>query len=161
MKRFGLLLVVSLLLCGCGAVETMETVADEWVIPVAAKPKELRLELPGEALACAMESDTGRMYFGDSYEVLVQTFSSGDLNDTLTELTGFPREELTVMQTQNGDIDRWEFAWAAAGERGERIGRGVILDDGEYHYCLSVLQDADVTDCQIVWSEVFRSFEAV
>lgn len=161
MKRFGLLLMVALLLCGCGAVETMETVADEWVIPVAAKPKELRLELPGEALACAMESDTGRMYFGDSYEVLVQTFSSGDLNDTLTELTGFPREELTVMQTQNGDIDRWEFAWAAAGEHGERIGRGVILDDGEYHYCLSVLQDADVTDCQIVWSEVFRSFEAV
>lgn len=152
-------MLAGLMLCGCGAVETMETVADEWIIPVAAKPKEINLELPGEALACAMESDSGRLYYGDSYEVSVQTLASGDLDATLGEITGFPREELTVMQTRSGDVKRWEFAWAAAGEKGDRIGRGVILDDGEYHYCLTVLQDADVTDCQVVWSEVFRSFE--
>lgn len=152
-------LLAGLLLCGCGAAETMETVADEWIIPVAAKPREISLELPGEALACAMESDSGRLYYGDSYEVSVQTLSSGDLDATLGEITGFPREELTVMQTRTGDVKRWEFAWAAAGEKGERIGRGVIMDDGEYHYCLTVLQDADVDDCQIVWSEVFRSFD--
>ena len=52
-------------------------------------------------------------------------------------------------------------ARSTAGEQGERLGRGVILDDGDYHYCLTVLQDADVTDCQIVWSEVFRTFDLV
>lgn len=162
MKKCAVVLLAVLLLSGCGTTQTMvETVSDEWEIPVAAKPREIALELPGEALACAMESDTGRIYFGDSYEICVQTLSSGDLGATVEELTGFDRERVTMLQTQTGDVDRWEFAWATAGEPGERLGRGVILDDGDYHYCMTVLQDADVTDCQIVWSEVFRTFDLV
>lgn len=162
MKKCMLVLICALLLAGCGTVEpTMETVADVWEIPVAAKPREITLDLPGEALVCAMESDTGRLYFGDSYEIVVQTVPSGDLDATVEELTGFERDRVTVIQTRTGDVDRWEFAWATAGEQGERLGRGVILDDGDYHYCMTVLQDADVTDCQIVWSEVFRTFELV
>lgn len=161
MKKLLACLMVVPLLCGCGAEMTMETISDEWEIPVAAKPREINLELPGEALACAMESDTGRMYFGDSYEVVLQTLPSGDLNATLENLTGFSREELSVMQTRSGEVNRWEFVWAAAGEKGDRVGRGVVMDDGDYHYCLSVLQDADVTDCQIIWSEVFRTFNLV
>lgn len=161
MKKLLVLFLAALLLAGCGTVETMETIADEWEIPVAAKPKEIQLNLPGEALACAMESNTGRMYFGDSYEISVQTLSSGDLNATLEDITGFSREDLTVMETKEGELKRYEFVWASAGEAGERLGRGIILDDGDYHYCLSVLQDADVTDCQIIWSEVFRTFDLV
>lgn len=161
MKKLLVLFLAALLLGGCGTVETMETIADEWEIPVAAKPKEIQLNLPGEALACAMESNTGRMYFGDSYEISVQTLSSGDLNATLENITGFSREDLTVMETKEGELKRYEFVWASAGEAGERLGRGIILDDGDYHYCLSVLQDADVTDCQIIWSEVFRTFDLV
>ena len=149
-----------LLLGGCAKAETtVETVADVWEVPAVAEPKEIRLELPGEALECAMESDTGRLYLGRSYDVMVQTLTGGDLDATLRELTGFSRDEITVIQTRAEYPKRWEFAWAAAGESGERIGRGVIIDDGNYHYCLSALQDADVTDCQIVWSEVFNSFE--
>lgn len=161
MKRIVPVILCALLLCGCGAEVTMETIADEWVIPVAAKPREIALELPGEALTCAMQSDTGRLYFGDSYEIHVQTLSAGDLKQTLETLTGFPAEKVTAVQTRNDDVRRWEFAWAAAGEKGDRVGRGIILDDGDYHYCMTVLQDADVTDCQIVWSEVFRSFDLV
>ena len=149
-----------LLLGGCAKAETtVETVADVWEVPAVAEPKEIRLELPGEALECAMESDAGRLYLGSSYDVMVQTLTGGDLDATLRELTGFSRDEITVIQTRTEYPKRWEFAWAAAGESGERIGRGVIIDDGNYHYCLSALQDADVTDCQIVWSEVFNSFE--
>ncbi len=163
MKKTAVLILVlaALLLSGCGsgAEQTMETIADEWEIPVMAAPRQTSLELPGEALACAMESDSGRMYYGDCYEVMVTTRPAGDLNATLEDITGFSREDLTVMQTQSGTPERWEFAWVSAGENGERLGRGVILDDGDYHYCLSVLQDADVQDCQVVWSEVFRSFE--
>lgn len=161
MKKWLAVSVLALLLSGCAQAPVMETVADEWVIPVAARPRQIALELPGEALACAMESDTGRIYFGDSYEICVQTRTAGDLNATLEELTGFSREELTVMQTRDTDADRLEFVWAAAGENGDRLGRGIILDDGDYHYCLTVLQDADVKDCQIIWSEVFRTFELV
>ncbi len=159
MKRILLVLLMSLLLAGCAEAELGETVADVWqeAVTVAA-PRETRLELPGEAVACAMESDTGRLYFGDGYEVMVQTLSSGDLDATIRSLTGFDREDITVIQSQN-DPKRWEFAWASAGEGGERLGRGVVLDDGNYHYCLTVLQDADDDDCQIIWSQVFNSFE--
>ena len=66
MKKIGLMLLAALLLAGCGQVEAAETVADVWEEPVAvAAPREVRLELPGEAVACAMESDTGRLYFGE------------------------------------------------------------------------------------------------
>lgn len=159
MKRILLVLLMSLLLAGCAEAELGETVADVWqeAVTVAA-PRETRLELPGEAVACAMESDTGRLYFGDGYEVMVQTLSSGDLDATIRSLTGFDREDITVLQSQS-DPKRWEFAWASAGEGGERLGRGVVLDDGNYHYCLTVLQDADDGDCQIIWSQVFNSFE--
>lgn len=159
MKRILLVLLMSLLLAGCAEAELEETVADVWkeAVTVAA-PRETRLELPGEAVACAMESDTGRLYFGDGYEVMVQTLSSGDLDATIRALTGFDREDITVLQSQS-DPKRWEFAWASAGEGGERLGRGVVLDDGNYHYCLTVLQDADDDDCQIIWSQVFNSFE--
>ena len=56
-------------------------------------------------------------------------------------------------------MKRYEFVWAAAGEDGERLGRGVILDDGSYHYCLTAMRPADPEKTsQIVWSQVFQSF---
>ena len=158
MKKLVIVILGALFLAGCAQAEVAETVADVLEEPVLAAPREIRLELPGEAVACAMESDSGRLYLGDGYEVMVQTLSGGDLDATIREITGFSKEDITLVQTRREAPTRWEFAWAAAGEGGERVGRGVILDDGNYHYCLSVLQDADIDDCQIIWSEVFSTF---
>lgn len=158
MKKLVLVILTAMLFAGCAQAPAAETIADVWEEPVLAAPKEIRLELPGETVACAMESDTGRLYLGDGYEVMVQTLSGGDLDATIREITGFAREDITVVQTRREEPTRWEFAWATAGETGERVGRGLILDDGTYHYCLSVLQDADMKDCQIIWSEVFNNF---
>lgn len=157
MKKMLWIVLAGLLLTGCSQAPAAETVADVLEEPVLAQPREVRLELPGETVACAMESDSGRLYLGDGYEVMVQTLPGGDLDATIRSLTGFNREDITVMQTGQ-EPKRWEFAWAAAGERGERVGRGVVLDDGSYHYCLSVLQDAEDDDCQIIWSQVFATF---
>ena len=160
MKKFWIMAMAAVLLCGCARqAETAETVADLWEAPALAAPREIRLELPGEALECAMESDTGRLYLGDGYDVMVQTLSGGDLEATIRALTGFSKEEITVVQTRRDYPKRWEFAWATAGETGDRMGRGVIIDDGNYHYCLSTLLDVDAPESQIVWSEVFNSFE--
>ena len=158
MKKLLFVLLAVFFLAGCAQEEAAETVADVWEEPVLAQPKQIHLELPGETVACAMESDSGRIYLGDGYEVMVQTLPGGDLDATIRSLTGFDREDITVLQTSSQEPERWEFAWAAAGERGERVGRGVVLDDGSYHYCLSVLQDAEDDDCQIIWSQVFATF---
>lgn len=162
MKKFVLIFLMAFLLCGCGIAETAETVADEWMVPAMAEPREIVLDLPGEASVCAMESEAGRLYIGDGYEIALQTTLSGDLNATLRMVTGFEKEDLAVLQTEHTDVKRYEFVWAAAGEKGERLGKGVILDDGQYHYCLSVLRDAEEKqDCQIVWDQVFHSFTLV
>ena len=158
MRKFWAILPLVLLLQGCAAEETMETIADEWVQPVMAAPREVSVELPEEAAAPVMESDSEEVYLCEGYEIILERRSSGDLPATVRHVSGYEKKDLTVMETFLDGVSRYEFVWAAAGEQGDRLGRAVILDDGEYHYCLSVLRDADGT---VDWDGVFRSFRLV
>ena len=159
MKKCLLFVLLALVMTGCAEEETMETVADEQVLPVMAQPGEILVELPGEAAMPAMESDTGRMYLAKDYEIYIQTMEAGDLEKTIRTLSGYEKEDLTVMATSTDGIHRYEFVWTCMGEAGERIGRAVVLDDGNYHYTMTVLRDADTTETsQIVWKDVFSSF---
>ena len=157
MKRIWIIFLTAVLLCGCGAKETMETVADEYLQPVMVEKQQLMLDLPEEAASAA--SDTGaEVYFCQNYEIIRETRDSGDLNRTLKALTGFDRAHLTVLETGTDDCRRYEFVWTSAGENGDRLGRGMILDDGNFHYCLSVLADAeDAQNRHQVWEELFTS----
>lgn len=155
-------LLMMMLLTGCGAEETFETVSDDMVLPVMAQPGNISVELPGEAALPVVENDNGRIYLCEDYEIILQTLEGGDLDTTIQTLSGYSREELTVMETMLDGISRYEFVWAAAGEEGDRLGRGVILDDGDYHYCMSALWDADSTEkSQFSWNQVFESFSLV
>lgn len=159
MKKWCVILWMTLLLTGCGAEETFETVADEILLPAMAKPGHISVDLPGEAAMPVIENDNGRVYICNDYEIVLQTLDSGDLSRSLQTLSGMNREDLTVMETFSDGIGRYEFVWAAAGETGDRNGRGVILDDGNFHYCMSVLWDADTGEkSQINWNQVFSSF---
>lgn len=160
MKKIAMALLLALLLSGCGAKETLETVADDIPLqPVLAQPAQISVRLPDNAVSPELESDTQQLYFCEDYEIAIETRSSGDLSGTITALTGFAPEQLTVMHTSPEGVDRYEFVWAAAGEDGDRLGRGVVLDDGSYHYCMSVLRDAEnPKKSQVVWSDVFSSF---
>lgn len=161
MKKWLVFMLLPLLLAGCGTEETFETVSDDWEIPAMAPEREISVELPGEATVCAVQSDSGRLYLCNGYEISIETMESGDLNGTIQAISGYDRDELTVMTTQDGEIKRHEFVWSSAGENGDRLGRSVILDDGNYHYVMTVLRDADQEDSQIIWSRVFRSFSLV
>lgn len=159
MKKFCGIFLLMLFLCGCGAEETFETVADEWVAPVMAKPRQISVRLPDNAVAPVLENDSQQIYMAENYEIIIENLSSGDLNATIQTISGYGKDELTVLETQWDDVTRYEFVWVSAGEQGDRLGRAVVLDDGDYHYCLSVLRDAENTKMsQIVWSDVFQSF---
>ena len=159
MRNCVLVFLLALLLTGCGAEETFETIADELVQPAMAQPMEILVELPGETAMPAMESDNGRSYLAGDYEIHIQTLEAGDLNRTIKALSGFEKDSLTVMQTEQEGMDRYEFVWCCTGEDGDRLGRAVILDDGSYHYTMTVLRDASTTEnTQIVWNDVFSSF---
>lgn len=155
-----LLMVMVFLLCGCGARETLETVADEPVQAVMARPREVSVRLPDNAVAPVLEQEAEQVYLSEDYELIIETLASGDLDATIRSICGYSRDQLTVMETQWDNVTRYEFVWAAAGEKGDRLGRAVVLDDGDYHYCLSVLRDAQAVS-QVVWRDVFASFSLI
>ena len=157
MKIIAILLMLTLL-AGCGVQETFETVADEAVQSVMAAPKQILVDLPGDALAPVLETMGEQVYLSQDYEIIIETLSSGDLTATVEALSGFPMEKLTLVQTSQEDAQRYEFVWACAGEQGDRLGRAVVLDDGDYHYCMSVLRDAQEPVSQTCWEDVFTSF---
>ena len=160
MKTILIGLMLALLLSCCGAEETLETVSDDIPLqPVLAEPAEISVRLPDNAVSPVLESDTQQVYLCEDYEIAIETRSSGDIGGTITALTGFDPEQLTVMHTKQEEADRYEFVWVSAGENGDRLGRAVVLDDGSYHYCMSVLRDAEnQKKSQVVWSDVFSSF---
>lgn len=155
-----LLMLMTFLLCGCAASETLETIADEPIQAVMAQPREISVRLPDNAVAPVLEGETEQVYMSEDYEIVIETLSAGDLDATMRSICGYERNQLTVMETQWDNVTRYDFVWAAAGEKGDRLGRAVVLDDGEYHYCMSVLRDAE-TVSQIVWRDVFASFTLV
>ena len=157
MKRCVIFCLAAVLLTGCRSEQTLETVADEWVAPVMASPRSVWAELPDDALAPVLEGDGQQVYFSEDYEIYLENRSSGDLEQTIRYLSGFDRDSLTVMKTRQGICDRYEFVWTCAGEEGQRLGRAVILDDGNYHYCMSALWDAGA-DSNVSWEQVFGSF---
>ena len=159
MKKW-IFLILALLLCGCTKATVYETVTDEADQSVSAQPREILIDLAQEPVLPAMESDNGTLYLCGDFDVAVQTFQSGDLQHTIREVSGFLPEELTVIQTENADVDRYEFVWSSATDLGQQIGRATILDDGNYHYILSATVDAEkIEEYQEIWNGIFETFQ--
>ena len=97
--------------------------------------------------------------FDDDDSVTVQTVAAGDLNATVRNAPGMNREDLQIIQTQQNGVKRYQWVWATGGENGVQVGRGCVLDDGYYHYVLTVLADEEaVGQVQSAWKEIFSSF---
>lgn len=159
MRKCCILLLSMLLLCGCSAEQTFERVYDDLLLPVMAPMAELQLQLPVNAAQPVLANDTGeKLYFCDGYTLAVQTLEAGDLNKTLRSLCGYSREELTVLETKSGSHSRYDWVFTCAGEGGTQVGRGAILDDGSYHYCVTVMaQEALSGSLEGDWNAVFAS----
>lgn len=163
MKRIILAAGFVLLLAGCSAQPTFETVSDEYVQPVSVQLQQMTLALPDDAAALTVQSDEGgNLYFCDGYTITVQVMDSGDLDKTLRQTTGFGKDALQLMETESGAVKRYECVWVAAGEGEEQVGRAAVLDDGVSHYVLTCMAGAsDAETVQPAWQELFSSFRLV
>lgn len=159
MKKLLLILCFMVALTGCGAQDTMETIADDNAAQVMAQVQQVHVSLPEEASVATMENaDAGKLYLCDGYVVTVQTMEAGDLDKTLRQCTGFSRKQLTVMETVKNEIKRYDCVWSAAGEGGDQVARAAILDDGSYHYVVTVMADfASAGDLSKTWQEILDS----
>lgn len=151
-------LVIAVMLAGCNAEPTMETVADEQVLSESVM-KEITMELPGEPVLPVMRTDTGEIYICEDFEVSVETLPGGDIQRTVQMLTGFSMEDVTVMETTAGERTRYDLAWSAMGETGPEVGRAAVLCDGQYHYCLTVMTaEENAASCREMFNGLFESF---
>ena len=159
MKKCCLCLFLVLLLTGCGSVETFETVNDVWDRPAMAPVGELVLTLPESAASQAVQSgDGGKLYFCDDYVLTVQTLDGGDMDQTTKTLCGYESSALNILETSLGVNKRREWVWMSAGEGGDTIGRAAVIDDGHYHYCVTVMAGAqEAGELEAEWNALFSS----
>ena len=123
------------------------------------EPQNISLTLPTQAAVQTISGDDGTIYLCDGYDVIRQVMPAGDIAATLRTLTGFDPDRLSVIETGSGDVIRYSCVWTAAGETGDLIARAAVLDDGQYHYCLTLMTNAeDVGKFQEQWQEIFASY---
>ena len=160
MKKCLILAAMLLLLTGCGTQETFETLADNVVQPASAPLWQMVLDVPQDASVTVLQGENGeKIYLCDGYTVAVQTFSSGDLKKTLQTLTGYEKEDLTLMQTLQDGAKRYECVWTAAGEGENQVGRLCLLDDGNYHYALTLHTAAEAAgELTEQWKNITTTF---
>lgn len=157
MKKMCLWILLPVLLCGCKAEPTWETVED--MMPVEAMPvaQQLYVPLPEDASQPTFqEEDSGELYLCDGYTLTKHTLQGGDLAKTVKSICGLETEQVQLIQTKQDGQDRYDFVWTAAGEEGLQLGRACILDDGAYHYTVSTMAgEAEAGQLQETWQELF------
>lgn len=163
MKKLWWILLLALLLMGCGKEKSLETIGDVQDTPVIATMQQPLVQLPPDMATPVMESEkAGKLYLCDAYSVTVQTVPAGDLSETIRNATGMNREDLQILQTKKDDTKCYQWVWAANGENGIQVGRGCVLDDGAYHYVLTALADEEMSgEVQSAWKEIFASFQVI
>jgi len=158
MKRMWIVFACAVCLCGCGAEQTMETISDDLAVLAEDPASQIAISVADEDAVTFFGEDGSRLYLCDDYTVTVQTLSGGDIDQSMRTVTGFPKDSLTVIKTEKDGVTQYEYAWSTAGENEDQICRGVILDDGTYHYAVTVMADySQAADLQDTWQAVFES----
>lgn len=160
MKKLMCLMCLVLLLVGCSAEKTYDTMGTLSPEPEKTAMMKIKLEVPEDAASHVMGTEQeGRIYFGTDYTLCLQVMDAGDLNHTLQACTGFERENLDLLETKTAQYKRYEAVWTGVGEGGDHLGRIAVLDDGNYHYVLTAMADAqDAGKLSQTWQTVFQSF---
>ena len=158
MKKIVAMVLLPMLLCGCGKQEVFETVSDEGEIPASAEAYRIVLSLPEEASQPIMDSGSEQIYMCENFTITVQQMEGGDMRETLSQITGGAAEESSVIQTSRNGIPCYRLAWASVGEDGLQSCRSVIMDDGNYHHAVTVMADYTVAgDLDAQWQHILDS----
>ena len=161
MKRWICVLGIGLLLSGCAAVDTFETIGDDYVSEVMAPAGKLEVDFPPDTVVLAMNDDLqGCIYLCPDYTLSLQTFASGNLEATIQQVSGF--KDVQPLRTRMGGLDRYDWVWSTVEEAGDMVSRAAVLDDGAYHYALCVTASADTVGVlEQEWERLFASLRVV
>ena len=159
MKKTLAFILCALLLTGCAQPTALQTVSDTYGVPEIPEAEKVSFWLPDGA-ALTVSEGAGELYVCEDFTALVQVFSSGDLAATVRAVTGYEKEKLELLGWKTPQGQHWECAWASAGEAGDQIARTLILDDGNYHYTLTLQAEAAKGgELALTWNDIFQTFE--
>ena len=158
MKKMWVILLI-MLLTGCGKPESYETMSDQYFPAELPAAGVLQLSLPEEAAVLTLANESsGTLYMCQDYSIVVQTLPSGNLDATLRELTGYSRDRLQLYSRQQGSLQRYDCVWSSAGELGQQVGKAAIWDDGSFHYGVCMLMPEDMAEqLEPVWQQILTS----
>ncbi len=161
MKRAVVFLALAVILAGCTPGDdqpVLETVGDAQAL-AAEKPVagEICLMLPQEAVAQTMAQEGIQSYQWEGYELRLETLDSGDIHGTLEQITGMDYDALTVMARSRSGMQVYETVYTSTAEDGLLSGRVMVADDGNYHYCVSLLS-AEEVDASGVYDQLRNTF---
>ena len=158
MKKCCLILLLGMLLSGCSDTQTMETLGDIDMTPVLREERGMHIDIADDA--DMIRGETGTIYLCDGYVVTVEILDGGNINKTFQTLTGHECDDLTVIETATAEVNRYECVWTAAGEGGDAVSRAGVMDDGIFHYCVTVSADADdAAALQETWKQILDSIQ--
>lgn len=143
MKKGIIWIMAALLLSGCaGDTEPVyETIGNVWENeePVSA-PASIEFAVPDGAEMEAVSTDSEvKIYRIGDWELWTQALDGGDLRATFEQLTGMDWDALTVVNHPVGEKNVYETAWTAMDEEDTYIIRAAVIEEGDYHYCLSLM----------------------
>lgn len=143
MKKFCFAILCVFMLSGCSSVETMETIRDDEAFPVMGEAAKVHLSIPEIENAQVVEDGAGsKIYLFNDFCVTVQTLDGGNMEKTLELVSGFDAGKLTLLKTEQDDCLQFRCAWSSTGEQEDLLCRAVVVDDGRYHYAVTVMADS-------------------
>lgn len=158
MKKALCVIFAMALLTGCGQPKDFETMSDSYLEPELPQAKEVFFQLPEDAAKAVLEN-SGTLYLCEGYSVALQTLTSGNLDATVREVTGYGADRVQLWQRKEADSFRYVCVWTSAGEGGDQVCKATILDDGDYHYVLSVMAPAENAGALAdTWQQLMDSF---
>lgn len=159
MKRIWIILLLCAMLSGCAAAPVYETLGGD-IHQAAVTVKEAVVSVPKGAKEMTMAN--GTYWICDSFDLQLQILAAGDLAATVAALSGLDADNITVMTSVAGEMTRYEWVWTAMSEAGQMLCRGLVLDDGAYHYCLTAIGPAEQGESMTSqWNDIFSGFYAV
>ena len=158
MKKLVCLLLVTML-TGCGGREAVfETIGEQAYEAVSApEPGVISVWMPDDAALQTADAAAREIYVWDRFELRLETLPGGDLDATLAALTGQSPDALTVMGYEAEGMQRYQTVWSAVGEEDVTLGRCMVADDGNYHYCVTLLSPEE-PDSSELYAELCASF---
>lgn len=157
MKKILIVILLGCALAGCRAPQSYETMTDLFYAPTLPAPREIEVWLPENT--DTMEHEDGSiLYLCDGYSVALQTMASGDMDATLSAVTGYHADALRGLRWEKDGLQCYACAWASIGESGDQVARTVVLDDGVYHYAVTVMGPAELAaDLADTWQTITDS----